>query len=116
MSDVLFAGMPVSDFAAALDWYTRLFGRAPDIPVHDTEVMWQVAAGGWLYVVADPARCGGGLVSIAVTDLDTALADLAARGVDPDAPVERMGDAGRKATFHDPEGNRVSLLEVAGTR
>ena len=27
----LIAGVPVSELGAAIDWYTRLFGRAPDL-------------------------------------------------------------------------------------
>ncbi|HEY4928584.1 MAG TPA: hypothetical protein VIH95_05490 [Acidimicrobiales bacterium] len=27
--DILFSGVPVSDYATALDWYSRLFGRDP---------------------------------------------------------------------------------------
>jgi catechol 2,3-dioxygenase-like lactoylglutathione lyase family enzyme len=27
----LFAGVPVSDLDASIDWYTRFFGRPPDM-------------------------------------------------------------------------------------
>lgn len=111
MSQVLFAGVPVDGFASALEWYTQLFGRGPDVVAHETEVMWRVADGGWLYVVHDPDRAGGALVSIAVDNLDSALGDLERRGLSA-GPVERIGEAGRKATLHDPDGNAVSLLEV----
>ena len=41
--DVLFAGVPVSDFAAAKAWYTSLLGREEDIVAKDDEVMWRIA-------------------------------------------------------------------------
>jgi hypothetical protein len=33
----LFAGIPVSDFATAREWYERLIGRPPDLVPHDAE-------------------------------------------------------------------------------
>jgi hypothetical protein len=29
-------------------------------------------------------------------------------------PIEAVGDAGRKASFIDPEGNMISFIEVRG--
>jgi predicted enzyme related to lactoylglutathione lyase len=109
---VLFAGVAVARFAPAADWYARFFGRPPDVVAHETEVMWRVTDAGWLYVVEDAARSGRGLVAIAVTDLDQALAELAARGIDG-GPVTPEGDAGRKSVATDPDGNSVALIQVA---
>ncbi len=111
-ADVLFAAMPVGDFATARSWYERFFGRPADVVAHDTEVMWQVADGGWLYIVGDAARAGHGVAALAVSDLDAILAGLAGRGVVA-GPPEWQGDAGRKAVVTDPDGNSLSLLEVA---
>jgi predicted enzyme related to lactoylglutathione lyase len=105
-------GVPVARFDDAVEWYRRLFGRAPDVLAHADEVMWRIADGGWLYVLLEPERCGHAVVSIAVADLDTTLAELAERGLAPTA-LEQIAESGRKATLYDPEGNRVSLLEVA---
>jgi predicted enzyme related to lactoylglutathione lyase len=109
--DVLFAGVSVTEFDRALDWYTRLFGRPPDINVHDDEVMWRITEGAWLYVVVDRNRAGSAVVTFSVGDLDTTAARIAARGVRTDA-FEKVGDAGRKATFRDPDGNVLSFAEV----
>jgi catechol 2,3-dioxygenase-like lactoylglutathione lyase family enzyme len=109
--EVLFAAVSVADFDGARDWYTRLFGRNPDIDVHDTEVMWRVTEAAWLYVVLDRERAGKAVVTLSVGDLDTTVARLAARGVRTDS-FEQVGDAGRKATFRDPDGNVVSFAEV----
>jgi predicted enzyme related to lactoylglutathione lyase len=112
-ASVLFAGVPVADFAEARRWYEQLFGRAPDVVAHDEEVMWQVAGTGWLYVLRDPDRAGRSIVAIAVPDIEAAVASLATRGVSA-GPIEPEGDAGRKAVLFDPAGNRVELLEIAG--
>ena len=112
-ADVLFAGIPVADFAEARHWYEQLFGRAPDVVAHDEEVMWQVAGTGWLYVLREPERAGTSIVAIAVGDIEATVAELAARGVSA-GPIKPEGDAGRKAILFDPAGNRVELLEITG--
>ena len=109
--DVLFVGVPVADYPAAVAWYERLWGRAADILVNDDEVMWKMTEGGWLYVVRDPERAGKALAAVAVSDLDATLAELSSRGM-VGARTETVGEGARKATFHDPEGNVVSFIEV----
>jgi hypothetical protein len=37
----LFAGVPVSDLDASIDWYTRFFGRPPDSRVGE-EILWEI--------------------------------------------------------------------------
>ena len=61
--------------------------------------------------MVDPARAGHGLASLSVADLDAAMAELGSRGVVP-ISTEVVGDAGRKATLLDPDGNSVSIIEV----
>jgi catechol 2,3-dioxygenase-like lactoylglutathione lyase family enzyme len=39
----LYAGIPVSDYAAALAWYQRLLGSPPTFVVSDTEALWELA-------------------------------------------------------------------------
>lgn len=39
----LFAGIPVTDYAAARPWYERFFGGQPSFLPNDTEAVWQVA-------------------------------------------------------------------------
>jgi hypothetical protein len=95
----------------AVAWYTRLLGRPADIVPNDDEVMWRLADAAWLYVVRDARRAGHALVTLCVADLDLAVAGIAARGI-TGGPVEIIGDAGRKATFTDDEGNAISFIEV----
>jgi predicted enzyme related to lactoylglutathione lyase len=114
-AEVLFAGVAVADYARAVPFYERLFGRPADVVVHDHEVMWRVTDGAWLYVVGDAERAGRALVAICVPDLDEALGDLAARGITP-GPVEVVGDSNRKATVTDLEANAISFIEVPGPR
>ncbi|MET9490366.1 VOC family protein [Nocardia sp. NPDC006630] len=113
----LFTGVAVTNFETAVDWYTRLFGREADVLVTPgIEVMWQLTDTALLYLIVDPDHAGQALVNIAVSDLDTAVAEIASRGIDP-GPLFRVGPdgaAGRKAPFTDPDGNSVFIIEIAG--
>ncbi len=109
--EVAFTGIPVADLARGWDFFERLFGSPPDVLVNDDEVMWRVAEAAWLYVVVDPGRAGRSLAALSVPDLDAALTELATRGIKPSI-VEQVGEAGRKATIHDPDGNSVAIIEV----
>lgn len=106
--DVLFAGVAVSDLETATNWYDRLLGRPADIIVNDDEVMWRIAEGAWIYLLRDPGRAGQALVTLAVPDLDGAIAEIASRGLGL-PPIE---GAGWKASVLDPEGNQVNFIEV----
>lgn len=110
--EVLFASVPVADLHAAIGWYERLFRRAADIVPNEKEVMWRVAGNGWLYLIEDNERAGQTVVAISVSDLDQFVADLATRGVRT-APIEPVGDAGRRAVVVDADGNVISWIEVA---
>jgi predicted enzyme related to lactoylglutathione lyase len=113
-ADVLFAGVPVSDFTTARAWYERFFGRPADLVAHEYEVLWQVTGGGWLYVVRDPDRAGRASVAIAVQAIDEAVAGLRARGVST-GPIEPQGETARKAIALDPDANSIAIIQVVGT-
>jgi catechol 2,3-dioxygenase-like lactoylglutathione lyase family enzyme len=115
----LFAGVAVSDFAAARRWYEALFGRPPDMLPKEGEAVWHVTTSGSVYVTADPARAGNALVTIAVSDLDEHAAALAARGLRLD---EHGGDSSalRQLSIADDDGNCIKFFadpaQPAGAR
>ena len=45
----LVAGIPVSDLDASIDWYTRFFGRHPDLRVGD-KVLWDIDEHATLFI------------------------------------------------------------------
>jgi predicted enzyme related to lactoylglutathione lyase len=114
-ADVLFAGMPVSDFKLATSWYESFFARPPDVIAHETEVMWSVTDRGWIYVVHDIDHAGNSIACIAVPDLDQTISGLARRGVST-GPIQREGEAGRKSVVLDPDGNSIAIIEVSGSK
>ena len=54
---MVFAGIPVEELEPALDWYERSSGP-PDLVPNESERMWRLTDGGWVYVVADAERAG----------------------------------------------------------
>lgn len=109
--DVLFTGVPVTDFEAARGWYERLFGRPPDVVAHEEEVLWRITDNGWLYVVRDVKNAGNSIAAMAVANLEETSAELRGRSVVV-GPIEPDGDAARKAVVSDPDGNSIALIEV----
>jgi catechol 2,3-dioxygenase-like lactoylglutathione lyase family enzyme len=55
---------------------------------------------------------GGATVSFSVTDLDAARRELESRGVEFDH-VGEVGEEARYATFRDPDGNTLQIIEHA---
>jgi catechol 2,3-dioxygenase-like lactoylglutathione lyase family enzyme len=111
-ADVLFAGIPVTELEPALDWWERFLGRPPDMTPNETERAWQLNDDGWLYVVEDPERAGGGLAALIGDDLDARISELNGRGIET-GEVERINERTRSLVVSDPDGNRITLGEVS---
>ncbi|WP_084962903.1 VOC family protein [Thermoactinospora rubra] len=104
----LYAGIPVTDYAAALPWYERIFGGPPSFLPHDTEAVWEVAEHRYVYIVQEPERAGNALVLSFVDDLDDRVAEIARRGIEP-AERERYGNGVTKVIYRDADGNEISF-------
>ena len=104
----LFAGIPVTNYATALPWYEQFFGGKPSFLPNDIEAVWEVAEHGYLYIVQDPNRAGHALVLLFVEDLDSRVAEIARRGIEP-AKRETLENGVRKAIYRDAEGNEISF-------
>jgi hypothetical protein len=79
----LFAGIPVNDFAAALDWCRRLFGSPPTFFATDTEAVWELAEHRWVFIEQRPEHAGHAIPTMLVDDLDARVAQIAERGLEP---------------------------------
>ena len=93
-----------------IDWYTRFFGRAPDMRVGD-EVLWDTDEHATLFIEPNPGQAGAGRVTFAVTGLDALLEGLAARGIGPER-IETYSSGVRHATVPDPDGNAIAFAEL----
>ena len=101
---------PVRDIESAVTWYERLLGRPADLRPMPGLADWHLASGGWVQVFQDAGHAGSTLLNLVVEDLDQALLDLAGRGLTA-GPVLSGAGGVRFATLHDPDGNRVTLIE-----
>ena len=58
---------------------------------------------------------GYGHIAITADDLDAALAQLAAQGIEPERPPYTIREGGSRICFvRDPDGYRVELIERPG--
>ena len=104
----LFAGIPVADYAAALQWYERLLGAPPTFFPHDTEAVWELAEHRYLYIVRQPEHAGHARHTLFVADLDALVTRIADRGLDP-MTQDTYANGARKTTYRDPDGNEIGF-------
>jgi catechol 2,3-dioxygenase-like lactoylglutathione lyase family enzyme len=105
----LYAGVPVTDLEASIDWYTRLFGRDPDFRAGD-EILWQIGASATLFIEPNDERAGTGRITLSVAGLDALLEALAVRRIDHDA-IETYSNGVRHVKVPDPDGNAIAFAE-----
>ncbi len=108
MALYLFAGIPVTDYTGALSWYERLLGGPPSSFPHDTEAVWELAEHRLVYIVQRPEHAGHAMHTVIVDDLDSLMAEIAQRGLEP-ANQETYADGVRKITYADPDGNEIGF-------
>jgi predicted enzyme related to lactoylglutathione lyase len=104
----LFAGIPVTDYAAALVWYQKLFGSPPTFFASDTEAVWELAEHRWVFIVQRAEHAGHAIPTILVDDLNALVAQIAERGLEP-TTEERYANGMRKVTYGDPDGNEIGF-------
>ena len=104
----LFAGIPVTDYATALDWYERLFGSPPSFFPNDTEAVWELGEHRYVFIEHRPERAGHARHLVFVDDLDGRVAQIAARGITP-VEQETLSNGVRKAAYRDPDGNEFEF-------
>jgi catechol 2,3-dioxygenase-like lactoylglutathione lyase family enzyme len=108
MSLDLFAGIPVSDYAAALAWYEQLFGAPPSFLPNDTEAVWELAEHRFVFIEERPEHAGHARHLLFVDDLDARVAQIAERGLLP-ASQETYANGVHKAAYRDPDGNELGF-------
>jgi catechol 2,3-dioxygenase-like lactoylglutathione lyase family enzyme len=106
----LIAGVPVSELGAAIDWYTRLFGRPPDLRAGE-EILWDIDEHATLFIEPDAARAGAGRITLAVAGLDALLERLATEGIEHE-PIETYSNGVRHVKVPDPDGNAIAFAEL----
>jgi len=105
----LFAGVPVSDLDTGIDWYTRFFGRPPDMRVGE-EMLWEIDEHAWLFIEPNAAEAGAGRITLSVNGLDGLLERLAAQRIEHE-PIETYSNGVRHVNVPDPDGNAIAFAE-----
>ena len=105
----LYAGVPVSDLKASIDWYTRFFARPPDFRAGE-EILWEIDARAWLFIEPDAAQAGTGRITLSVTGLDALLERLASQRIEHEV-VETYSNGVRHVKVPDPDGNAIAFAE-----
>ena len=104
----LFAGIPVSDYAAALVWYEQLLGAPPAFFPNDVEAVWELAEHRYLYIEHRPEHAGHAMLTLFLDDFDARIAQIADRELEP-AMQEIYDNGVRKTTYRDPDSNEISF-------
>ncbi len=103
----IFAGIAVSNFGEALEWYRRLLGAEPTFYPNDVEAVWQLAEDRYVYIIQDAIRAGGAVSMIWLDDPTAEVAGIAQRGLEP-VDVEKH-DRVWKYVYHDSDGNETGI-------
>lgn len=101
------AQLIVSDLDRSVEFYTRLFGRAPDSNPMEGLQEWYFDNAGAIQVYEESERAGQSGATINVDDLDAEVAALDAAGIDHEPLVE--ANYVRVVQLVDPDQNRIVL-------
>ena len=109
----LFAGVPVTHLDASIDWYTRFFGRPPDLRAGD-EILWDLNEHATLFIEPNAAQAGSGRITLGVTGLDALLDRLTAAGIEHEQ-IETYSNGVRHVKIPDPDANAIAFAEIPPT-
>lgn len=104
----LFAGIPVSNYAVALQWYERLLGFPPAFFPTATEAVWALAEHRYLYIVQQPEHAGHARHTLFVADLAALVVQITGRGLDL-WQRETYANGVHKITYRDADGNEIGF-------
>ena len=108
MSGIKVVLHPVSDLEAAKPVYTALLGAPPQ---HDAEYYVGYDLEGGQHVGLVPGGDGAPVAYWAVDDIEAKLAEVTAAGGSVKEAAHSVGGARQVATFTDPDGNVVGLVQ-----
>src|SRR5436853_7444182 len=111
--------VPSTNQDKAIEFYESLgFGKRTDVPFGDKYRWVEVyPPSGTTGIALAPPREGDAVgvqtgITLTSDDIDATHAELASRGVDVDAEVQRMGDpVPPRFWFRDPAGNALMIVQ-----
>ncbi len=99
-----------SDYERALAWYQRWLGQPDEVPMEGM-AEWQLMPSAWVQLDSSaPDKAGQSAVALGVDDVARCREAWLAAGV----VAGEIADYGfvQVCDAHDPDGNRVSLVQV----
>ena len=111
----LTCALGVKNLEAGVAWYRDVLGFVPLYVRED--IAWGELTTGVAKVnvglsqVEEPGGKGGATLTFGVTDLDAAKADLDAKGVRQDGPIQEIPGMVRLLTFYDPDDNALMFYQ-----
>lgn len=101
--------LPVADHSAAVAWYAKWIGRAPDVEPMEGVAEWQLAPNAWIQVSVEPESAGRTTVVLGVAEIDAQRAACEAAGVSW-GDVNDYGFV-KTAEAVDPAGNKIVFVQ-----
>lgn len=113
---VAFTMYPVSDIAAARDFYEGALGLESGASAKSPWVEYDLPGGGCFVITTvlgdKPSAAAGGTIAFEVDDLDALVADLRAKGARLQDGEAIKGPRCRMLMCFDPDGNSVLLHQL----
>jgi glyoxylase I family protein len=103
----------VSDLSRSREWYTRLFGKGPDLEPFPGNVEFRVG-GAWVQIVSGTVRPSSWSLILAVGDLSRERERLRAAGI-PAGEIRTVPDVISYFDLSDPDGNSMRWFQVLTT-
>jgi predicted enzyme related to lactoylglutathione lyase len=104
----VYAVISTAQLARAHAWYAQLFGRRSDLHPMAEVHEWYFANGG-VQLVADAERAGRSMLTLIVSDLEAARAELQTRHLSLGPAT--ASDFAIVAQIRDPDGNQLTFAE-----
>jgi predicted enzyme related to lactoylglutathione lyase len=105
----VYAAVCTADLVAAEAWYTRLFGRAPDLSPMPEVHEWHHDRVAGLQVLADTSQAGHSKLTLIVDDIERTRTALSAQGLT--LGTSSGGDFATVAQIVDRDGNIIKFAQ-----
>ena len=109
MKDVL-VEIAVSDLPKSREWYSRLFGKGPDLEPFPGNVEFKVG-GAWVQIVNGKVQPSSWTLLLAVGDLSREWERLRESGIAA-TEIKTVPDVIRFFDLRDPDGNAMRWFQV----
>lgn len=102
--------LAVSDLKRSREWYSRLFGRGPDLEPFEGNVEFKVG-GGWIHVEVGEVRPSSWSVQLEVKDLSRERERLRKAGISA-TEIKTSPNIISWFDLKDPDGNQMRWFQV----